>query len=168
MVSSRASVRLLTVAVGLLSMFFRLLGISVTGKIIVALDTFVSVGMLSCFVLLMARHFLGRGRASKHRISSAVSIYLLLGLIWSRLYQLVELMIPGSFRIHEGEILSAASLSYFSFVTLATLGYGDIVPTHIIARDLAVLEAIMGQLYLVILISGLVAEGSPTTYTDKP
>ncbi len=159
-VSSRASVRLITVVAGLLSVFFRLLGISVTGKVIVVIDTCISVGMLSCFALLMVRQFLGANRAQVHRIAGAVAIYLLLGLIWSRMYQLVELVIPGSFRIQEGDILNDASLAYFSFVTLATLGYGDIVPTRIIARDLAVLEAIMGQLYLVILISKLVSEGS--------
>ncbi|MHC1730319.1 MAG: potassium channel family protein [Syntrophobacteraceae bacterium] len=133
---------------------------SVTGKIIVAVDILVSVGVLSCLALLMARQFLASVRASAHRIAGAVAIYLLLGLIWTRMYQLVELVSPGSFRIHEGETLNAGSLAYFSFVTLATLGYGDIVPTHIVARDLAVLEAIMGQLYMVILISRLVSEGS--------
>jgi len=161
-VSSRLSIRLITAAVGILSVFLRLLGTSVTGKMIVAVDSLVSVGMLSCFAFLMAWHFLGRDRAAGQRIAGAVTIYLLLGLIWSRLYQLVELVYPGSFRIQEGEVLNAASLSYFSFVTLATLGYGDIAPTHIIARDLAILEAITGQLYLVILISSLVSERSST------
>ncbi len=156
--SSRIVVRLLASIVGLFSVVLRLLGMSVTGKVLVAMDTLVSLGMLSFFALLMARRFLSKRRASAHRIAGAVTIYLLLGLIWARFYQLAELINPGSFRVQEGEVLSAAGLAYFSFVTLATLGYGDITPIHIIARDLAVLEAIMGQLYLVILISGLVSE----------
>jgi hypothetical protein len=88
-----------------------------------------------------------------------VAVYLLLGLIWARLYQVVELASCGAFRVPVGESPSGASLAYFSFVTLATLGYGDIALVNIVARDLAVLEAIMGQLYLLILISRLVAEG---------
>jgi hypothetical protein len=49
---------------------------------------------------------------------------------------------------------------YFSFVTLATLGYGDFTPVNMVARNLAILEAITGQLYLVILIAKLVSEGA--------
>jgi hypothetical protein len=157
--NSPRSIRLLAVIVALLSIVLDLLGISVTGKMVVALDTVVSVGMLSCFAFLMAKHFLVRERASAQRIAGAVTIYLLIGLIWARLYQVLELLAPGSFRFPQDEGLSAAGLSYFSFVTLATLGYGDITPVSLVARDLAVLEAVMGQLYMVILISRLVSEG---------
>jgi hypothetical protein len=159
-VNSRGSIRILAVVVGSLSVVLRLLGMSVTGKLVVAADTLVSVGMLCWFAFLMAKHFLAKGRASAQRIAGAVTIYLLIGLIWARLYQIIEMVSPGSFHVQQGEEFNAASLTYFSFVTLATLGYGDITPVHIIARDLAVLEAVMGQLYLVILISRLVSEGS--------
>ncbi len=117
------------------------------------------MGMRAVFTLLMVKQLLIRGREPLQRIAGAVAIYLLLGLIWARLYQVVELVSPGAFRVPEGESVNGASLTYFSFVTLATLGYGDISPVNIVARDLAVLEAIMGQLYLVILISRLVTEG---------
>ncbi len=158
-VSTRWPIRLIAVFIGVLTVVLDFLGTSVTGKIIVTMDSLVSVGMLSCFAYLLAKHFLARGRTSAHRIAAAVTIYLLLGLIWARLYQLLTLIDPGSFRTQGGEDLTAAGLAYFSFVTLATLGYGDITPVHIIARNLAVLEAITGQLYLVILISKLVTEG---------
>jgi len=75
------------------------------------------------------------------------------------LYQVVKLASSGAFRVSAGEAPNGAILVYLSFVTLATLGYGDISPVKFVARDLAVLEAIMGQLYLVILISRLVSEG---------
>jgi hypothetical protein len=114
--------------------------------------------MLTIFALLMIQTFLVTGRAWAHRIAAAVAVYLLLGLIWARLYETVELLAPGSFRVAAGEHLSSASLVYFSFVTLATVGYGDLTPIHLIARNLAVLEAITGQLYMVILISRLVSE----------
>ena len=158
-VTSRVSVRGLALALAVLSVVIGQLGLPFSEKAVAAADMVLSVGMLAAFTVLMIKRFLVRGSEPAHRIAGAVAVYLLLGLIWTRLYQFVELVSPGAFRVPEGESPNSATLAYFSFVTLATLGYGDISPVNIVARDLAVLEAIMGQLYLVILISRLVAEG---------
>jgi hypothetical protein len=158
-VSSRASIRGLALILAVLSVGIGKLGLSASERMVAAADMVLSTGMLAVFTLLMVKEFLLSRREPLKRIAGAVAVYLLLGLIWARLYQVVELASPGAFRVPEGEGPNGASLTYFSFVTLATLGYGDISPINIVARDLAVLEAIMGQLYLVILISRLVAEG---------
>ena len=158
-VSSRTSIRGLALLLAVLSVVIDKVGLPFSEKAVVAADMVLSAGMLAVFTVLMIKRFLVRGREPAHRIAGAVAVYLLLGLIWTRLYQVVELASPGAFRVPVGESPNGASLAYFSFVTLATLGYGDISPVNIVARDLAVLEAIMGQLYLVILISRLVAEG---------
>jgi hypothetical protein len=158
-VSSRASFRGLALVLAVLSVLTGKLGLSFPERVAVAGDILLSVGMLAVFTVLMIKRFLVRGREPAHRIAGAVAVYLLLGLMWARLYQVLELASPGAFRFPQGESANSASLTYFSFVTLATLGYGDIAPVNIVARDLAVLEAIMGQLYLVILISRLVTEG---------
>ena len=158
-VTSRVSVRGLTILLAVLSVVIGRLGLPFAEKTVVAADMVLSAGMLATFTVLMIKQFLIRGREPAQRIAGAVSIYLLLGIIWMRLYQMVELASPGAFRFPEGDSPTSAGLAYFSFVTLATLGYGDISPVNIFARDLAVLEAIMGQLYLVILISRLVTEG---------
>jgi voltage-gated potassium channel len=96
-------------------------------------------------------------------IFGAVCGYLLLGIIWSLLYYAVETAAPGSFNLpaSRGTADAAAhldrgSLSYYSFITLATVGYGDITPHTPLARTLAWLEAIVGQFYLAILVAGLV------------
>ncbi len=157
-VTTWTSVRLLAIVVALMSVALNLFGL-LSEKTAQTLDTLLSVGTLTAFAMLMGRNFLSRRRVQAHRIAGAVTIYLLIGLIWARLYQLLDLLNPGSFRFPEGEGLHAAGLTYFSFVTLSTLGYGDITPINIIARDLTVLEAVMGQLYLVIIISWLVSEG---------
>jgi hypothetical protein len=157
--TSRVSVRGIAVLLAVLSVGTGKLGLPFAETTTVAADMLLSVGMLTAFTVLMIKQFLVRGREPAQRIAGAVSIYLLLGLIWARLYQVVELVSPGAFRVPEGEIPNGANLVYFSFVTLATLGYGDIAPVNIVARDLAVLEAILSQLYLVILISRLVTEG---------
>lgn len=158
-VTSRASFRGLALVLAVLSVTTGRLGLPISEGTAKAVDIALSEGMLAVFTVLLIKRFLVRGREPAQRIAGAVSIYLLLGLIWGRLYQLVELASPGAFRLPGDESPNSATLTYFSFVTLATLGYGDIAPVNIVARDLAVLEAIMGQLYLVILISRLVTEG---------
>jgi hypothetical protein len=92
----------------------------------------------------------------------AVAAYLLLGMIWSLAYYLITLPIPEAFSIQgpfaqgDGESLQS-HLFYFSFVTLTTLGYGDIVPVHPIVRMLVILEGVAGQLFPAILIARLVS-----------
>ena len=69
---------------------------------------------------------------------------------------LLESIQPGSFQISEDEGSVVSNLSYFSFVTLTTLGYGDVTPSSLPARSLSLLEAVMGLLYVAILIARLV------------
>jgi hypothetical protein len=96
-------------------------------------------------------------------IAGAASVYLLFGVAWSSLFGLVELLHPGSLFIPEvwgakaaTEIESLGPLIYFSFASLTTVGYGDIHATSPLAANLAVFEAIMGQLYLTVLVARLV------------
>ena len=96
-------------------------------------------------------------------VFGAVCGYLLLGIIWSLLYYAVETASPGSFRIPpagaaDGAVprLDRGVLSYYSFITLATVGYGDVTPVTPLTRTLAWMEAIAGQFYLAILVAGLV------------
>ena len=89
-------------------------------------------------------------------IIAAICAYFLLGLIWALIFSIIESVQPGSFQISEDEESVVSILFYFSFVTLTTLGYGDVTPISTSARSLALLESIMGQLYLAILIARLV------------
>ncbi|HOI12935.1 MAG TPA: ion channel [Methanoculleus sp.] len=91
-------------------------------------------------------------------IYGAVSVYLLMGLTWANAYGLVESISPGSFSAGSGEtVFTSPAFIYFSFVTLTTLGYGDITPVTDQARSLAVLEMVSGTLYIAVLIARLVA-----------
>lgn len=89
-------------------------------------------------------------------IFAACCGYLMLGTIWGFGYYFVDLAYPGSFKgaDHMGEDI--AEFTYYSFVTLTTMGYGDIIPVSKQARAMAMLEAITGQLYLAILMGRLV------------
>jgi hypothetical protein len=90
-------------------------------------------------------------------IYMAILLYLLAALMWAFLYTFLELVDPASFNIDldhpKGYLLV---FQYYSFVTITTLGYGDITPVTEVAKAFSVLEAICGQLYLVVVVAWLV------------
>jgi hypothetical protein len=117
----------------------------------------VAFGMLAGLIL---RRTFRRGPITLYRVQGAVVVYLLLGLIWALTYQLLEHYSPGAFRFDTPPATRAelqVTLVYYSFVTLTTMGYGDIVPVLPAARSIAILEALVGQLFPAILIARLVA-----------
>ena len=99
----------------------------------------------------------GRGVSAEH-LYAALSAYLLAGVFFGVLYDLMGRVSPAAFAAGGAAIdLTPASAIYFSFVTLATLGYGDIVPATDVARGVAVVEAVAGQLYVAVMIARLVS-----------
>jgi len=110
---------------------------------------------IGLFVALIVRQYLTR-ETIKHRIAGAIVVYLLIGLLFARLYELDLLLDPHAFTMRPGE--DTFTMIYFSFVTLLTIGYGDVVPSSSEARHLAIFEGFLGQLYLVVFISSLVAQ----------
>jgi Ion channel len=132
-----------------------------------AISTIASLGLMSGVVLIQVFR---KGPITAHRIQGAVAVYLLLGLIWEFAYELILIQYPGSFQPaalveQRGSLLP--NLTYFSFVTLTTVGYGDITPVHPMAKSLAILEALVGQLYPAILIGRLVAMELQTRASKK-
>lgn len=111
--------------------------------------------------LVLRQVFVAPGRMNWHRVMGSVAAYLLVGLAFTQAFRLVAMAAPGAF-LHLGVATTyeriVPSLNYFSFVTLVTLGYGDITPAHPVARGLAVLEAIVGVMYPAIMISWLLAQ----------
>jgi len=97
-------------------------------------------------------------RVDLNRIAGAVCVYILMGLFWAVLYMLLALSANEAFAGVSGDSFADlwSQLMYFSFVTLTTLGYGDVSPLIPMAQSLAFLEAVVGQLYVAILIAGLV------------
>jgi len=95
----------------------------------------------------------------RHIIWGAISVYLLIGLSFATLYYMTYIITPSSFyySVDPSLVFNFSDFVYFSFVTLATLGYGDIVPITDQARSFAILEAITGSLYLAVLIAKIVS-----------
>jgi hypothetical protein len=116
---------------------------------------------------LIFLHILTSRRVDTDLVYAAICIYLLLGYTCGTIFYLIELATPGPAVLAgtADTILRESEAVYYSFVTLTTLGYGDIVPKHEMARALAMLEAVTGQLFLAVLLARLVA--LHTTRTGK-
>jgi hypothetical protein len=98
-------------------------------------------------------------RINLHNVAGAACVYLLLGIIWSLAYYFINIILPGSFKgnLSFDTQMQLNDFVYYSFVTLTTLGYGDIVPVSATARSLVYMEAVFGQFYIAILVAGLVS-----------
>jgi hypothetical protein len=110
------------------------------------------------YVLVMIMGHIARcRRIDRDLLFGAIVVYLLMGLMWALTFELVERLAPGSFKFPEGPIGEHRyRFIYFSYVTLATLGYGDITAATAFAAALTILEAIIGQMYLVVGVGWLV------------
>lgn len=113
--------------------------------------------------VLTIRTLISSESLSLDSVFGALCGYLFLGLGWALTYDMIESLAPGSFAISEP--LRAANpgdhvphvLTYYSFATLTTVGYGDVTPLTPLARTLAWLEAVVGQFYLAVIVAGLVS-----------
>jgi hypothetical protein len=115
--------------------------------------------------ILIFRDVIAPGDVDLNKLCGSICLYLIIGVFFGQIYQLCDLVDPGCFVLDLGKLsrhgvldfFERANLfNYFSFVTLSTLGYGDISPVSRLTRTLAYSEAILGQLYLAVLVSRLV------------
>jgi Ion channel len=116
--------------------------------------------ILLLYVRIVLLVMFRQGPVTWSRIQGGICAYLLLGMAWASAFNVVEQIHPGAFRFvsEPGNIDQLTSkLIYFSFATLTTVGFGDVLPVHPFARSLAIAEAIVGQLFPAILIGTLVA-----------
>ncbi len=122
-------------------------------------------------------HIVAEESVTMDLIYGSACVYFLLGFVWAIGYGLIELLIPGSFSVG-GHVLTRMdylgqygflndNLSYFSFITLTTLGYGDIIPLSPPAKAAASLEAIVGQLYIALLVARLVGLHTSQSMAEK-
>jgi hypothetical protein len=125
-----------------------------------------SIVFLSFVIAVLLTRILRQQDVTTDTIYGGICVYLLAGVAWAYGYDLIETVLPGSFRFGEGPLPEGFSqlaqversrrFLFFSFVTLTTLGYGDITPVTHQARAIAILEAVVGPLFLAIFIARLV------------
>ena len=133
---------------------------------------FITVLWLVYAISIIIGHLFQRRDVTVDTILGAVVTYLLAAVAFTIAFEIVELLQPGSFsglpdqaRSHRAEL--GSSMLYFSFVCITTMGYGDIVPVSDIARPLAVLEGVFGQLYLAVMIARLVGLHIASTHSRE-
>ncbi len=150
--------------------FHTALGFTASVVLVVILSIVLDVSGLSYLHLIMllffytwatwlaARQMLFTGLIDRNKIVGAICIYLLMGLIWTLLYLLIAQTMPGAFNGLEQVIWydNFADVAYYSFVTLTTLGYGDISPKTPVARFVVYMEAIVGVFYMAILVASMI------------
>ncbi len=127
------------------------------------------IGML---IYSFSHYVLTARKVTSRLISAALCLYLLTGTLWGIIYDMLETLIPGSYR---GELLTNSTsipeqfqhFQYFSFVTLTTLGYGDILPQTEGAAALCQTEAIIGQFFMAVLVARLVGIQVSQQFSDS-
>jgi hypothetical protein len=111
--------------------------------------------------VLILSHLFYAEEIGPNVIFGALSVYLMIGVIFAAMYAFVELHMPGSYHGIDANLSQVSKgtmgFVYYSFVTLTTLGYGDIYPLSPVARSLAILEAMIGVMYTAVLVARLVS-----------
>lgn len=141
------------------SLFYGQVAIMVVKDVFTALFLAYTAGVI-------LRTILRQQRVTADTVLGGLCIYLLIGFFFVNIYSLIEFLVPNSFSVYgvpyvrtgaEGLYARYPAILYYSFVTLTTLGYGDITPLSSHARGVAVLEAVLGQLFVAVFIARLVA-----------
>jgi hypothetical protein len=137
-----------------------------SGAALGVVDYATDVMFFGYVAFVVARAVLEETRVTADTVYGGISVYLLLALVWVVFYSAIETFSPGSFVMGEVPVAQLAGdvrasplfreFIYFSFVTLTTLGYGDIRPTTDAARIVATAEAVLGQLFVAVFIARLV------------
>jgi len=159
-ISSNRHILIICVVLGIPSLGGKLLTYFVSDSI------FMKVGYITATILfifmagVILMYVLRSKKVMVDTIYGAICVYFLIGIAWAFLYSAIEAFSPGSFLIGENQIESTMrrlpQFIYYSFVTLTSLGLGDISPVRYVSRSFTYLEAITGQFYMLILIARLV------------
>jgi hypothetical protein len=126
-----------------------------------AVAVLIPVLFFAFFVVFLLRAVVWADEVTSDVIAGALSVYVLMGMTWSLLYQSIFLISPAAFNVSSA-IAAAGPVGrmdflYYSFITLATVGYGDITPVAPLAQSFAYAEAVIGVLYVAVLVARLVS-----------
>ena len=129
------------------------------------LDNITNIIYLGLICAFLGKYILSTRRVTLEVIFAAMCLYMILAVLWAAVYTNIELYYGGAFTF-SGMTAEAAGIDnvdlyrkflYFSFVTLSTLGYGDVLPADLVAQSWASVEAMIGQFYIAVVIARLVS-----------
>ena len=108
-------------------------------------------------VIIILSALLRKDEVTLDVIYGAVAAFLLMALMWGFIFDLTETLRPGSFQVTASQAQGTRiQFIYYSFVTITTVGYGDILPVSLTGRAFSIVEMVVGQIYLIVLIARLV------------
>ncbi|MEM8659936.1 MAG: potassium channel family protein [Pseudomonadota bacterium] len=134
-------------------------------RVVAYIDNFTNIAYFGLVSVLLGRYLLHSRRVTVEVIFAAMCLYMILAILWAAVFSNIELFYSNAF-LFRGEFAEQANvgpedllmhLTYYSFVTLSTLGYGDILPANLVARNWAAMEAMIGQFFIAIVIARLVS-----------
>jgi voltage-gated potassium channel len=135
------------------------------------LNFLVTIGFLAITTSSILSTVLLHARVKLETLKGVVCVYFLIGFLFAYVYYLIEFFIPGSFHLIQRDVSfetfsrNFSQMMYFSFITLLTIGFGDISPLLDLSQTAVVIEGIIGQFYIAILVARIVAVYA--FYTDK-
>lgn len=134
-----------------------------TNIVVVFADLFLTIALMLLLITLVLIKVLEPGPVTQYRIIGSIAVYMLLANLWCTAYLFIFKHIEGSFQMAVSPFESSseqANFMYFSYITITSTGYGEIVPIHPFARSLVQIEVLTGVLYPVILIGRLVSDAN--------
>lgn len=141
-----------------INIIFNFLELLYGGKLLALIDS-ISFGLFcGLFLAAIFAEVLSTRKITQDTIYGAICIYLLIGITYATAYGIIEIITPDAF-IHTGnppQAIHGFNLLYFSFITLTTVGFGDIIAVSAPAKSIVILESISGIFYLAILVARLV------------
>ena len=154
--------------IGLPTLILCWIHIPLTQKIALFLTTLLYIYT----ILLIIPYLIGAKEVGSEEIYGAISLYFLLGLTWTAIYQELEWFYPGSLQFvgyhQQNPELIWSDYFYFSFTTLTTLGYGDIIPVTSNARSLSIIETTTGVLFLTVMVARIIGQSLSAVVCKLP
>ena len=129
------------------------------------LDNITNIAYFGLICTFLGQYILTTRRVTLEVIFAAMCLYMMLAVLWAAIYTNLQLFYGDAF-LFQGKLALEAGITaeslyrqmiYYSFVTLSTLGYGDITPLHLVAKNWAAMEAMIGQFFIAIIIARLVS-----------
>lgn len=158
-ISSSTGARLLVTLAACLAAAGAAIRINHPSLVTVWLGHMAVIAAVVAISMVIGKAVFAPGRISHHRIEGGVILYLNIAMVFTSIYRMIGELDPAAFAAVPGQQTETAALSsmlYFSFTTLTATGFGEIVAVNPLARSMANLETVLGQLYLAILLARLV------------
>lgn len=156
---SKRQIRIFSV-IPILLVIVTIIKLFLENKLLNYIDLLIEISVFAILIGMVLVKVFEEGKITMHRVVGSIVVYILLGDLWAIMFHFFYIQVPGSLQvpyIYTQSGVPASVFLYFSFTTLTTTGYGEILPVHALTRTLVIIEQLIGVLYPVVLIGRLVS-----------